>query len=282
MSRTTHAPILVATDLTPSSDGAVRVGAALARRGGEVVLLVAPSSGPADVGDPLSRQLQRAIGCPGWPGEVLRVAVGSLMAGLSSAARSLRPSLVVLPRPGAVAERGVDWEFHRSLLCRERVPVLAAHATLDGLPHTVLLTVDFSRSSMRAARAALHLLADDARVFLVHVQPEVASLEDDQEGWGVIYTQGIAGAFARLALELELPAGVQVETVVLEGNAGPELLAFAAQSGADLVVAGTHRSSFRPRSDVGSVTSALLAGPATTLFLTPAEPGSGLAPARAG
>lgn len=276
-----HAPILVATDLSPSADGAVRVGAALARRGQEAMLLVAPASAPADAADPLSRQLQRAVGAAEWPGEVLRVPAGSLMAGLASAARSLRPSLVVLPRPGAVAERGVDWEFHRSLLCRERIPVLAAHATLDGLPHNVLLTVDFSRSSMRAARAALRLLADDARVFLVHVQPDVASLEDDQEGWGVIYTQGIAGAFARLARELDLPPGVHIETVVLEGNAGPELLAFAARSGADLVVAGTHRSSFRPRSDAASVTSALLAGPATTLFLTPADPGSEVTAARA-
>lgn len=276
--RCTTPPILVATDLTPFSDGAVRFGAALARRGEPVVLLAATATETGDVGGPLDRALRRAIGTGEWPGEVLRVAAGGMLAGMSAAARALRPSLVVVPRAGALPERSADWEFFRSLLCRERIATFAAHPSLAGLPRTVVLTVDFSRSSLRAAREALRLVADDARVFLVHVQPDVAALQDDEEGWGVIYTQGIAGAFLRLVRELPVAPGLRVETVVLEGSAGPELLAFDARTGADLVVAGTHRSSFRPRIEMGGVTAALLGGSARSLMLTPADPVSTHAP----
>ena len=274
------APVLIATDLTPFSDGAVRFGAALARRGEPVVLLAAATE-TGDVDAALDRQLARALGAAEWPGEVLRVAAGGLLPGLSAATRTLRPSLVVVPRAGALPERSADWEFFRSLLCRERIPAFAAHPSLQGLPATVILTVDFSRSSLRAAREALRLVADDARVFLVHVQPDVAALEDDQEGWGVIYVQGIAGAFQRLLRELQVSPGMHLESVVLEGSAGSELLAFDVQSGAELIVAGTHRSSFRPRTEMGSVTTALLSGPARSLMLTPADPATELTPLRA-
>ena len=276
--RTITSPILVATDFTPFSDGAVRFGAALARRGDPVVLLATATTDAGDGGGQLERQLRRSIGVAEWPGEILRVAAGGMLAGMSASARALRPSLVVVPRAGALPERSSDWEFFRSLLCRERIATFAAHPALAELPRTVILTVDFSRSSLRAARAALKLVAEDARVFLVHVQPDVAALADDQEGWGVIYTQGIAGAFLRLVRELPVAPGLRVETVVLEGNAGAELLAFDARSGADLVVAGTHRSSFRPRIAMGGVTAALLGGSARSLLLTPADPLSAHAP----
>jgi nucleotide-binding universal stress UspA family protein len=277
MPRGTAAPTIVATDLTSFSDGAVRVGAALARRGEPVVLLAAPTES-GDVATAIDAQLSRALGVAEWPGEILRVAAGGMLSGLSAAARSLRPSLVVLPRAGALPERSADWEFFRSLLCRERIAAFAAHPSLVGLPRVVIVTVDFSRSSLSAARSALRLVADDARIFLVHVQPDIAALEDDREGWGVIYAQGIAGAFARLVRELRVSPRMQVEPVVLEGAADRELLAFDLRTGAELIVAGTHRSSFRPRTAIGSVTAALLSGPARSLLLTPAEPATDAAP----
>jgi nucleotide-binding universal stress UspA family protein len=266
------APVVVATDLTSFSDGAVRFGAALARRGEPVVLLAAPAVESGDATAAIDAQLVRALGTAEWPGEILRVAAGGMLPGMSAATRSLRPSLVVVPRAGALPERSTDWEFFRSLLCRERVPAFAAHPSLAGLPRVVIVTVDFSRSSLSAARTALRLVADDARVFLVHVQPDIGALEDDREGWGVIYAQGIAGAFSRLVRELRAPPGVHVEPVVLEGSPESELLAFDLLTRAELIVAGTHRSSFRPRTAIGSVTAALLSGPARSLLLTPAEP----------
>ena len=207
-----------------------------------------------------------------WPGEILRVAAGGMLPGLSAVTRSLRPSLVVVPRAGALPERSADWEFFRSLLCRERIAAFAAHPSLPGLPRVVIVTVDFSRSSLAAARSALRIVADDARVFLVHVQPDIAALDDDREGWGVIYAQGIAGAFTRLVRELRVSPRMHVEPVVLEGAPDSELLAFDLQTRAELIVAGTHRSSFRPRAAIGSVTAALLSGPSRSLLLTPAEP----------
>jgi nucleotide-binding universal stress UspA family protein len=158
------------------------------------------------------------------------------------------------------------------------VPVLAVLPTLKKLPRRIVVAVDFSRSSLRAARVATRLLDDGGTLFLVYVQPRMDREREDAEGLAAVYAQGVAGAFARLRGELRLPTNATVETVLLEGDAIPELLAFSERCGADLVAVGSHRHSAIDRWVLGSVTSALVRAARWSVLATPPRVGGRTAP----
>ena len=137
------------------------------------------------------------------------------------------------------------------------VPVLAVGGSFTAAPHRIVVAIDFSETSLRAARLALELAAPGATVYLAHVAPRDATLYD-WNGWGVNYKQDAGEALQRMREQLRVPQDMIVQRVLLQGDPATELLAFAASVNADLVATGSHGHGFVARMLIGSVTTRIL------------------------
>lgn len=201
-----------------------------------------------------------------WP---VDIEVGSPAIIIAREARRQAASLVVMGlRRHSTAARWLRDETTLHVVRESPVPVLAVTSALATLPQRVAVAVDFSRASLHAARISLGLLAPNATLYVVYVRPEMERGEA-AEGTGIIYSQGIAAAFARLRRELSVPAGTHVEAVLLEGEPVPELISFADAADIDLIAVGSHRHPFLTRLLVGSVTSALVRSARHSLLVAP-------------
>ncbi len=296
-------PVLLATDGTTAADSAVQFTAALAgqRRARPQVLTVLPAATlratevavPARVdsegaieadrrarwlGD-VERQLDARAsapstrGCP-WP---VDLAVGRPAANIVQEARRRGAGLIVVGlRPHGTLDRLFRDETALLVVRSAAVPVLAVTPQLAGLPRRVIAAVDFSRASLDAARAALSVIGDGGTLLLAHVQPEIGFTPESAGDYDHRYAQGVAGAFERLREQLDVPAGVSVETVALRGEPTTELLALVDRTGADLVAVGSQGGApergapHRPA--LGSVTRALVRAGRTSLLVAPPRP----------
>jgi nucleotide-binding universal stress UspA family protein len=107
----------------------------------------------------------------------------------------------------------------------------------------ILVTTDFSDAS----RQALPLAIEFARQFgatlaLVHVIP--AALVGELSHIGIVFEQKRLAAEARARLErfreTELPANLRVEPALLEGGPAHQIVTFAKETEADLILIATH------------------------------------------
>ena len=137
------------------------------------------------------------------------------------------------------------------------VPVLAVASSFTGAPHRIVVAIDFSETSLRAARLALELAAPGATIYLAHVAPRDATLYD-WNGWGSNYKQDAGEALQRMREQLHVPQDMIVQRVMLQGDPATELLAFAASVNADLVATGSHGHGFVTRMLIGSVTTRIV------------------------
>jgi nucleotide-binding universal stress UspA family protein len=189
---------------------------------------------------------------------------------IAERATTAHASLIVM---GLRKHGGVDRllrdETTLRVMQRSGIPVLGVTSSLRTLPKRVIAAVDFSRASLRAARLAMTLLADGGTLSLVFVRPDKAEMPEDLEGREVIFVHGVRAAFARLQRELAPPAGVRIETVLLEGPTAEELGHFADRSGADLIAVGSHRRSLLNRVLLGSVAADLVRRATCSLLVTP-------------
>ena len=279
-----HRNVLLATDGSPAALAATRFVAGLAAQwpvSPRAITVVPPT---AVAFDPLganivyngtlqeelclevARQLESSSGrtwprehCMGTPAnEIIRVA------------ELRRSDLVVLGlRPHALLDRVFRDETALSVMRHATVPVLAITPSLDRLPKRIAVAIDFSRASIAAARSALTLLDDGGSLLLTYVEPSAQPRNEETEGFGTIYAQGVAAAFARLRDELSLRTPVTIETVVLNGNVVTELLSFAERADVDMIAVGSQRHSVARRAFVGGVTTALARAAARSLFVLP-------------
>lgn len=202
----------------------------------------------------------------------VRFRLGSPAHEIVESARMHDVSLVVL---GLGRHEPADRIFgHETALRVSRmspVPVLAVAPRLHSLPTRAIVAMDFSPSSIEAARAAARLMTAPGTLTLAHVAPplDIESVEADT--WERRYATGVAEAFARLARRLEPPSGVTVDHVVLEGDAAVELLALARRTNADFIAAGSHGYNLVERMLVGSVATKLLRSAHCSVLLAPAE-----------
>lgn len=286
-------PIVVGSDGTDASLAALRLGARLARRYEAQVRVVTvldpllftmPAHG-TDIGgiagggaellrtastqrlEHVRDQIRGVAGGAEWR---VAVKVGAAASFVTAEAQATDASMVILGlRRHSALDRVFGGETALRVMRKSRMPVLAAVPTLAELPERVVAAVDFSRSSLRAAHAAASLVADGGTLFLAYVQPPMSARTEDTEGLGVIYSQGVAAAFARMSAELWLPPAVRVRTVLLEGAPAAELMRFAEQSGADLISVGSHRHGVVDRLIIGSVTTDLVRSAERSLLVCP-------------
>jgi nucleotide-binding universal stress UspA family protein len=156
-----------------------------------------------------------------------------------------------------VTDRVFGDETALRLIRSADVPVYATAAGTTRAPRRIVVAMDFSETSLRAARLSLAVAASGATIYLAHVAPRDSSWAD-LKGWGTTYKVSVADALQRTREQLRIAGGTIVQTVVLQGDAATELLAFAAGVNADLIATGSHGHGFVARMLVGSVTTRLV------------------------
>jgi len=290
------AVIIVASDGTERSDGALRVALARAEATNAAleVLTIArwePVSSPEGMvlwhEDNATRrgaqrrtveaQLVRLTGKPRVHG--VTVLDGNPAFTISRVAIERHAALVIvgLGRHG-IADRLFSDETALQLARISRVPVLAVPEHAVGNPWHAVVAVDFGEISDRAAQAAIDAVGEDGIVELVHVMsslrqaPYVIDGDEPSERW--TRTQ-----LDSLVRRLVVPAGVVVKRIALRGRAAHAVLEYARCVDATLIATGTHGRGFVARAVLGSVATKLLRGASCGLLSVPRDPLPALVPA---
>jgi nucleotide-binding universal stress UspA family protein len=137
------------------------------------------------------------------------------------------------------------------------VPVFAVASGTSQLPARIVVAVDFSETSLRAARLALEVAAPRATIYLTHVRAR-DSLLREWNGWGTSYKDEVRVALDKMRKQLRVPRDTSVQCIMLQGDPATELLAFASTVSADAIATGSHGHGFITRMIVGSVTTRIL------------------------
>ena len=269
-------PVLLAIEDREASHGAVDTALCLARQRKahlRVLSVVEPNS--RDRATTMKRRVARLSGAIG--DAELEVREGCAVHAIVSAADECEASLILLglrtPAEAAKVPLRRDDTTLR-VMRRASMPVLAIPSSTRGLARTAIVAVDFTRSSLRAARAAISLVDDGGSVILAHVAPLLPETADSMEGLRCIYSQGVGSAFARLVRELEVPPSVHVSVAVLEGMPATEIRSLIDRSGADLLALGTHRYDFGGPPSVGRLTTGFVRAAPCALLVAPPPPRS--------
>jgi nucleotide-binding universal stress UspA family protein len=285
-------PVLVATDGTEAGDTAMRVAEGIAgdhKLSTQVISVLEPLASffapvdglmvafPPTVSDSarsdlrvqaVRERVRKAVRHPDtWN---VQVRIGSIAKTVVDAAREIDASLIVL---GLGKHRPVDRllgdEIAAQVVRRASIPVLAVPSDARVPLRRAVVGIDFSRASIRAARAAVSLTTPPGHVWLAHVKPPLEIPSETYEGASVIYTQGVLGTFKKIEERLEAVELLEVRPVVLEGKVADELLAFASSHQADLVVTGAHGRTLVERLLIGSVTTKMLRAAQCSVLVIP-------------
>lgn len=177
--------------------------------------------------------------------------------------------IVVGRREYGLMDRIVGGETTLQIMRLSAIPVLAVSMDMDKLESVVVAT-DFSPASARAARAALAMLGQSGSLHLVYVEPPAEMLPGGFAlAGGSRYPGDIVQWFRRFIGTLDVPAGVFVETTILNGKPVPALLEFAERIGAGLIAAGSHAHSRLERFILGSVSTGLVRNARCPVLVAP-------------
>lgn len=164
-------------------------------------------------------------------------------------------------------------------------PVLAVAPGSVALPRTVIVGMDFSPASVRAARAALLLVAEGGLLVLVHVRDAIdfsqlrAASEVSAHGyetllerWRIRAESAAAALFTRVRGELRPYAahGITLETQTRTGDVLEELLGAAEDKGAQMIAVGTNGPGVVERFFVGSIATEVLRHSGRSVLIAPA------------
>ena len=294
----THRPavIIVASDGTERSDGAIRVALARAATTNAAieVLTVAkwePSGSPEGMllwnevnqarrgaqRRAVEAQLERITGQPRVHG--VTVLDGNPAFTISRVAVERRAKLVVVGLGRhALADRLFSDETALQLARISRVPVLAVPEDAVGNARHAVVAVDFEELSDRAAQTAIDAVGDHGIVELVHAMPYVQEDPFSIEGREP-YERWTHSQLTALEDRLVVPSGVTVKRVAIRGRAAQAVLEYARAVDADLIATGTHGRGFVARAVLGSVASTLLRGARCGVLSVPRDPLPALAAA---
>jgi nucleotide-binding universal stress UspA family protein len=268
--------IVVGFDGSPASHVAIETAAAIAAANAwrvRVVSVIPPMSSyklklradqpPSEIQD-LRIQLRDAairdaIGTdPDRAAWLHQVVVGKPALAIANVADKCAANLILLGHSQRRAiERFLSGETTAQVLRCSSVPVLLVEDEM-AKPSTVVVAVDFSVASARAASVALQMVSRPATVYLAYVHESLGVLPD-----GIIapdpggYSGETLGLFRRLLAQLRTPPGVVVQSVVLNGIPVPAITEFCQQVGADLLAVGTRGLSAPARAVLGSVSVGL-------------------------
>jgi len=295
--------VLVAVKEGPELAAPVRVAAALARRYGAAVEAIQvidisnaafPTPLPsmftlardllgdapyAEDARARRRQFTDLLGEPNeWP---VHIALGTPAQEILRYAERQGVALIVMGlRRHGFADRVFRDETTLTVARRARATVMGVVPELQGLPRRAVVGVDFGPASIRAARAALDVLAQPtdgevASLLLAYVDPlPVDPVREETAGEVVVRQLGVAAAFEQLVRDLNAPPSVTVESAVLRGAPGAQLLELAVARSADLIAVGSQRHERLDRWILGSVTTEIVRdGRCSVLVIPPRRSG---------
>lgn len=272
--------ILVATDGREQSDAALRAARRLVANGPLGVLTVLPPHAIRDASefgesaellDAIARQtlveaqLRRVLGEGGdaW----IEVRSGYPPALLAASAATHRALLVVgIGRP-RVMDRLRGDESALRVIREARTPVLAVAECSEIPPRRLVLAMDFSDTSLAAARLALGMAAPRAEVIVAHVAPRPSEI-----AWGstaVAYRGDPTTALENTMRQISRPYDVRVRSVVAHGDVASELLELAARERADLMAIGAHGHGPASRIAIGAVTTRVVRCATCSVLVAP-------------
>ena len=282
---------LVATDGTPSAEGALRMALELHRRGRgevEVISVVEPAPSPVVPAlgefaapyfelpdltlsarrDAVVRQVA-ALGADaeGWP---VLLEIGSPGPAIARVAAERGASTILLGlRPHGFVERLLRSETALSVIHLTTLPVLAVTPTMMELPRRVLVAIDFVSRSNSGVLALLPLLGREATIHLAHVGwPNGEERERELEEWRKTYLYGATARLEEIASQLWLDTDVPVVTHVVTGDPEEELLALAERLHVQLIAAGSHGYGLLRRAMLHSVSTGLIRHAPCSVLLT--------------
>ncbi|HEV8363614.1 MAG TPA: universal stress protein [Gemmatimonadaceae bacterium] len=282
-------PILLATDGLKDADAAVRISARLSESTRRPVTVVAVLEPPplvtgeygfvvpvADVWkdrrDAMLARVQKQIDAVAgpthdWPIEVLTGHPPNIIA---RTAEMLDAALIVMGLGDhGIVDRALGGETALRTLRTARRPVLAVPAVCNILPSRAILGVDFSETSVAAARCALNLLPSLTDIELVHVAPRWDLQPAAYAEWRIEYERRLAPPLGRVMRDIDAPPGVVLTSAIREGNPTRQLLAAAVEYDADLVIVGSRGLGFLERLLIGSTATGIVRGAQLAVFAYP-------------
>lgn len=209
-----------------------------------------------------------------WP---VVIHAGDSSASILQVAAEIQPELIVmgLGRHSRLARAAGEATAHE-VMRAGIAPVLAIPASETPpeprLPTKVLVAMDFSAASIRAAHVARRVMGDRGTLHLAHVRfPLIEHDGERYEGLQVVQTAGVQAAFEAVSRELSTE-GIAVTSTVVDGDAATSLLALAATLQPDLIAIGSQRHHWLERLLLGSVARAVADDGRWPVLVTPPRP----------
>ena len=284
--------ILVATDGSEGSAGALRIARLLARDGSRLALLAVHQPGylyPGGYADAIApippeltlaaieglRGAAEALAARSGLGEhEVTVEIGSVAPTIARVAAQRDAKLIVLGlHEGGGLGRWRARETLLRLIHLAHVPVLAVPPDATALPHTVVVGSDFSAFSVSAAHEAIREIGPGVRVHLAHVISEFtwAAHGPVLNEWAATYRAGAEKRLRELAADLARSGEVTVQEHLRGGEPAEEILKLADEVGAELIAVGSHGTGFIGRVLLGSISGRLIHQARCALLVSPPQ-----------
>lgn len=207
----------------------------------------------------------------GWPFDI---ELGSSASCIVQRARLTGAQLIIMGlHTHGVVGRAMGNDTLREVMAMSGVPVFGTVQMCRTLPKRIVVGVDFSHASLRAARLARRVLADDGSMYLVFVTRDRGDrLSEAEEAQRLIESHGVQGAFDELVHSLAPAPGMLIAPVSCVGDPAAELKRVSETIEPDLLAVGTQRRPLIERMRLGSVaTSMVHDGRWSVLVVPPTE-----------
>ena len=266
--------LLLAVHGGSTADGAVHVARLLREHSGatiEVAAVLEPlpildyGYGAVYLPDPdtedrleqeLRTEVEKQLARCGLSDATLSVLRGHRVATIANLAAARSADLIVVGAgPHHVTDRALGGETALQLAQHASTPVLAVPAAMRSRPRRALVAVDFSRSSLAAARLATLLLTEGDALELAHVG---AAAQIGSVVLGPMHLSAAEHRMEDFVAELSAPPGIRVTTHVFGGEPTRTLLEVASSTRADVIALGSHGYGLWQRMMLGSVSSRVL------------------------
>ena len=157
-----------------------------------------------------------------------------------------------------VIERLRGDESTLTLVRLTKTPVLAVAAGSCVPPRRIVVAMDFTPASLRAARLALELAAPHADVIVAHVCPKTEPLSPD-------------GSIRRVVDDLEIGFNGRITPHILHGDPATEVLTLANAWPADLIAIGLHDHDRDERVGIGAVATRVIRCASCAVVVAPRD-----------
>lgn len=206
-----------------------------------------------------------------WPFEI---ELGQSAATIIARAHGIGAKLIVMGmHHHGTVDRVLGADTLRAVMALGGIPVLGVRPTLTTLPRSVLVAMDFSGASLRAARLARELMDASGTMYLVFVDPMAGGpVSEATARERLIREHGIDATFAKVIRALDPPPGMTIIPVRRGGTPIAELIASCELLQPDLVAVGSQRHPWLERLRLGSVAAALARDSRWSLLVTPPAP----------